>query len=102
MPTVSSSGPAAATDLLGSVGSAGATLDPEVVDRKAAWRARISAMARGAVQVLDLGRLLAYDEMAASLQFQLRTLSVVLKTGGLEFMLAHLHHTVPLQPGHIG
>ena len=88
IPTVGSSGPAAATDLLGSVGSADATLERGVLERKAAWRARISAMTRGAVQVLDLGSLLAYDEMATSLSFQLRTLTIVLKTGRLEYMLA--------------
>ena len=45
-------------------------------------------MTRGAIQVLDLGSLLAYDEMAASLSFQLRALTLVLRAGRLEYMLA--------------
>ena len=88
MPTLGSSGTAAAAELLGSVGSADATLSHEVIGRKAARRARISAMTRGAVQVLDLGRLLAYDEISSSLPFQLKTLTTVLKAGRIEYMLA--------------
>ena len=41
----------------------------------------------GCVQVLDLGNLLKYDEMSASLPFQLATLDAILKAGRLEYIL---------------
>jgi len=83
MPSLSSSASGAAVEnaFMGSDASGVAALSPKVVSRKAAWRARISAMTRGCVQVLDLGNLLKYDEMSASLPFQLATLEAILKAG---------------------
>ena len=78
---------AAAVAILGSSASGAASLDVSVDSRKAAWRARISAMTRGTVQVLDVGRLIHYDEMQASLAFQLATLGSLLDGGRLWHML---------------
>ena len=97
MPSLSSSASGAAVEnaFMGSDASGVAALSPEVVSRKAAWRARISAMARGCVQVLDLDKLLKYDEMSASLPFQLATLDAILKAGRLEYILHPFSVTPP-------